>query len=307
LGVLSPLYNLIGIDSANFAGMFLSSDMGAWAITESMTENPDVVLLSGLYLAMQLGITVCFTIPVALGIITDEENKSAFSRGVIAGIIATPFGAMTGGLFSGMSIGFILKNLSPAIVVAALLVIGLAVVQSALIKGFIIFAKVIRFITTVCFGAAIFQMLTGIVIIPGMTPISEALALVAYIGCMMGGALGLVYFITKVFRSPIEKMGNILGINGTAAAAMLMGLAQAIPIYGMVKDMDPRGKVIAIAFSVPSCYALGGNLSFVAVQTPDHIAPFVFSKLAGGIVAVVVAMFLVPKREAGKNVTCTSA
>lgn len=301
LVVLSPIYNIINIDPANFAGMLVSADMGGWAITESMTDNHDILILSGLYLAMQLGCTVSFTIPVAYGMIDSQDDKAAFSKGAIAGIIATPFGAMIGGLFSGMELGFVLKNLSLAIVAAVLLAIGLTVAESKVIKGFIGFAKGIMFITTLCFGVAIFEMLTGVVIIPGMNPIADQLGVVAYISCMMGGALCLIQFITKVFKKPIEKMGKLLGINSTAAAAMLMGLAQAIPVYAMIKDMDPRGKVIAVAFSIPTCYALGGNLAFVATKAPDYIAPFLLSKFAGGIIAVVIAMFLVPKMKEGVN------
>lgn len=98
-------------------------------------------MLSGFYLTMQLGCTVSFTIPVAYGMIDSVEDRAAFSKGAIAGIIATLFGAMTGSLCSGMEFSFILKNLSLAIVAAILLAIGFIVVQSTVIKGFMGFAK----------------------------------------------------------------------------------------------------------------------------------------------------------------------
>ena len=51
------------------------------------------------------------------------------------------------------------------------------------------------------------------------------------------------------------KMGRLLGINETSAAGMVASLANSVPMFGMVKDMDDRGKVDDRSYD---CWKAGG-------------------------------------------------
>ena len=92
-----------------------------------------------------------------------------------------------------------------------------------------------------------------------------------------------------------------MGMNDVAAAGLVATLANDIPMFGMLKDMDERGKIINVAFAVPAAFVFGDHLGFTAGFNADMIFPMVVGKLAGGVAAVVVAMVLTRGRKREKE------
>ena len=88
------------------------------------------------------------------------------------------------------------------------------------------------------------------------------------------------------------KLGRWLGVNETAAAGLIASLANSIAAFGMVKNMDDRGKVVNIAFAVSGAFVLGDHLGFTAGFAPEMLPGLIVGKLAGGISAVALALFL---------------
>jgi len=164
-----------------------------------------------------------------------------------------------------------------------------------MIKGFSVFGKLVIALITVGLAAAIVEALTGFALIPGMAPIEEGFLTVGAIAIVLAGAFPLVYAITKVLRKPLLKLGGLLGINDTAAAGLIASLANSIATFGMVKDMDRRGKVVNVAFAVSAAFVFGDHLGFTAGFAPEMLPAVILGKLAGGISAVVVALFLTRK------------
>ncbi len=76
---------------------------------------------------------------------------------------------------------------------------------------------------------------------------------------------------------------------------MVASLANNIPMFGMLKDMDDRGKIINIAFAVSASFVFGDHLGFTAGFNADMIFPMIIAKLVGGITAVLLAMFIANK------------
>ena len=103
--------------------------------------------------------------------------------------------------------------------------------------------------------------------------------------------------LTKLLKKPLLKLGKVLGINDTAAAGLIASLANSIATFGMVKDMDARGKVINIAFAVSAAFVFGDHLGFTAGFAPDMLPAVIIGKLAGGISAVLVALLLTRKEK----------
>ena len=157
--------------------------------------------------------------------------------------------------------------------------------------------KGITALITLGLVAAIIQALTGVAVIPGMAPIAEGLEVVGAIAIVLAGAFPLVYALTKVLEKPLMKAGKLLGINDTAAAGLIASLANSIATFGMVKDMDSRGKVVNIAFAVSAAFVFGDHLGFTAGFAPEMLLPMILGKLAGGITAVAVAMLLTRKKD----------
>ena len=110
----------------------------------------------------------------------------------------------------------------------------------------------------------------------------------------------MVHFITTVLGKPLAAVGKLIGVNDVTAAGMIAALANNIPMFGMMKDMDERGKVIAVAFSVCASFALGDHLGFTAGQAPEAIFPMVAGKILGGVVGVIIASLLVVRKPKAK-------
>lgn len=298
--VIVPVFGWLGADPAMFAGSILANDMGGAPLAQALAQDADAGNFGGLIVGAMLGPTIVFTIPVALGII-DKEDRKYLATGVLAGVITIPIGSFVGGLAAGYSVGMVLRNLIPIILFALLIALGLWKFERAMIRGFTIFGKFVVAVITLGLAVGIVEQLTGIVLIPGMNPISEGFTVVADIAIVLAGAFPLVYVITKLFRKPLLSLGRLLGMNDVAAAGLVASLANSIPMFGMMKEMDDRGKVLNVAFAVSAAFVFGDHLGFTAGFQPDMIFPMIVGKLTGGITAVLLAVFLCRKGMAGKE------
>ena len=298
--VIVPVFGLLGADPAMFAGSILANDMGGAPLAQALALNEDAGNFGGLIVGAMLGPTIVFTIPVALGIIREEDRKY-LATGVLAGVITIPIGSLAGGLAAGYSFTMVLKNLIPIIIFAVLIALGLWKFESAMVKGFTYFGKFVVAVITLGLGVGIIEQLTGIVLIPGMNPIGEGFEVVADIAIVLAGAFPLVYVITKVFKKPLMGLGKVLGMNEVAAAGLGASLANSIPMFGMMKDMDDRGKVLNVAFAVSAAFVFGDHLGFTAGFNQDMIFPMIVGKLVGGITAVFAALILVRNKKISKE------
>ena len=292
--VLVPVFRVLGADPAMFAGSILANDMGGAPLAYELAGTEEAARFGGLIIGSMLGATVVFTIPIALGII-GEEDRSFFAEGILAGIITIPAGALVGGLVAGFPIGMILRNLVPIVLFAGIIVLGLWFFEKAVVKGFLWFGRIIVALITVGLGAGILEHLTGIDLIPGMAPLMDGVEVVAGIGFVLAGAFPLVWVLTKALKKPLMKLGKLIGINETAAAGLIASLANSIPMFSMVRDMDHRGKVVNIAFAVSAAFVFGDHLGFTAGYEPEMLLPVILAKLTAGIAAVPVAIFLSKK------------
>jgi len=292
--VVVPIFGFLGADPAMFAGTILACDMGGGALALEMTEDIQAAMLGGVLNGSMLGATLVFTIPVAMGILK-EQDRPAMAKGILCGIVTVPIGVLAGGIAAGFPVAMVLRNLIPIVLIAVLIAVGLWRAEKAMVKGFSLFGKVIVILVTAGLAAAIVEALTGFTVIPGMAPISEGFATVGTIAILLAGAFPLVFVLTKLLRNPLMAAGRKLGINDAAAAGLIATLANSIATFGMVKDMNGRGKVVNIAFAVSAAFVFGDHLGFTAGFAPEMIGPMIVGKLAGGISAVVVALWLTKK------------
>lgn len=292
--VLVPLYGFLGADPAMFAGSILANDMGGAPLAAELAQSTQAGQFGGLIVGSMLGATVVFLIPVALGILSPSD-RPALARGVLAGVVTIPVGAFLGGLTAGFPVLMLLRNLVPIVLFALLIALGLWKFERGMIVGFLWFGKGVLAVITVGLAAAIFEQLTGITVIPGMTPLSEGVSVVAEIGFVLAGAFPLVFALTRLLKKPLARFGRLLGMNDVAAAGMVASLANAIPTFGMLKDMDARGKVVNVAFAVSAAFVFGDHLGFTAGFDASMLVPVIVAKLTGGVAAVAAALFLTRK------------
>lgn len=296
--VLAPVYGFLGADPAMFAGSVLANDMGGAALAAELAQSTEAAQFGGLIIGSMLGATLVFTVPVALGIL-EAEDRPALARGVLAGVVTIPLGAFVGGLTAGFPPLMLLRNLVPIVLFAALIALGLWRAERAMTVGFLWFGRLVVAVITVGLAAAVFTQLTGVTVISGMTPLSEGIAVVAEIAFVLAGAFPLVFVLAKLLRRPLRALGALLGINEVAAAGLLASLANSIPMFGMLKKMDARGKVVNTAFAVSAAFVFGDHLGFTAGFDASMLVPVIVAKLTGGISAIVVACFFTRKQAQG--------
>ena len=289
--VVVPVYRFLGADPAMFAGTILACDMGGGSLAQEMTEDPRAALLGGVITGSMLGATVVFTIPVAMGILRPED-RPAMAKGILCGVVTIPVGVLVGGLAAGYPVIMVLRNLTPILIIGALIALGLWRAEEGMIRGFAVFGKIVVAVITAGLAAAIVEELTGFVLIPGMAPISEGFQTVGAIAIVLAGAFPLVYTVTKLLRKPLMAVGKLLGINDAAAAGLVACLANSIAAFEMVKDMNSRGKVVCIAFSVSAAFVFGDHLGYAAGFAPEILPAMIAGKLAGGVAAVAAALLL---------------
>ncbi|MDR3766283.1 MAG: ethanolamine utilization protein EutH [Butyricicoccus sp.] len=308
--ILKPIYTAIGADASMFATTLLACDMGGYPLAMQLASNEAIGNFAGLILGTMMGPTIVFTIPVALGIIK-KEDRSYLGAGVLAGMITIPLGCIAGGLVMNMtpyklSIGTILINLVPVIIIAALIVIGLWFAPAAMIRGFNVFGTGVTIVITIFTAIAVFQQITGIMfplfdvmstVDPeiGMTPLNSGLLTCGQIGIVLIGAFPMVKWITKTFGGALNKIGAAFGMNDKGSAGLVANLANNIAMFNIMDQMNPKGKLLNVAFAVSAAFVFGDHLGFTAGNNQEMIFPVIVGKLVAGITALIVANALAPK------------
>ena len=294
--VIVPVYRFLGADPAMFAGTILACDMGGGALAAELTADSQAALLGGVITGSMLGATIVFTIPVAMGIL-EEQDRPDMALGILCGIVTIPVGVLVGGLVAGFPLGMVLRNMIPIVLIGALIAFGLWKAEKWMIRGFEIFGKGVVVVITLGLAAAILEALTGYAILPGMAPITDGFETVGAIAIVLAGAFPLVFLITKLLKKPLMAVGKWLGINETAAAGLVASLANSIATFGLVKEMDRRGKVLNIAFAVSAAFVFGDHLGLTAGFAPEMLLAVILGKLAGGISAIAVALLLTKTKQ----------
>ena len=289
--VVVPVYRFLGADPAMFAGTLLACDMGGGQLARELSQDAQAARLGGVITGSMMGATVVFTIPVAMGIVA-EADRPALGKGILAGIVTIPVGILAGGLVAGFPLGMVLRNLIPIVLIAALIALGLWKAEKAMIRGFALFGKGVVAVITVGLVSIIVEALTGFVLIKDLAPIEEGFMTVGNIAIVLAGAFPLVYTLTRFLRKPLLTLGKALGVNDVAAAGLVATLANSIATFGLVKDMDNRGKVVNMAFAVSAAFVFGDHLGFTAGFAPEMLPAVIVGKLAGGVSAVAVALLL---------------
>ncbi|OUP56885.1 ethanolamine utilization protein EutH [Butyricicoccus pullicaecorum] len=308
--ILKPLYTAIGADASMFATTLLACDMGGYPLAMELAADPAIGNFAGLILGTMMGPTIVFTIPVALGIIK-KEDRSYLGAGVLAGMITIPIGCIVGGLAMNMTeykmdIGRILINLVPVIVIAALIVLGLWFAPAKMIAGFNVFGAGVTIVITALTAIAVFQQITGIYFplfdvmsikdeVTGISPLDSGLLVCGQIGIVLIGAFPMVKWITRTFGGVLNKVGAALGMNETGSAGLVATLANNIAMFNIMGEMNPKGKILNVAFAVSAAFVFGDHLGFTAGVEQQMVFPVILGKLVAGITALILANVLAPK------------
>lgn len=307
--IIVPVYNMLGADASMFATTLLACDMGGQPLAMELAANESIGNFSGLILGTMMGPTIVFTIPVALSIIK-KEDRPYLGAGILAGMITIPIGCIVGGLVMNMTpykmdVITILKNLIPVIIIAGLIVVGLWFIPGKMISGFNKFGTGVTVVITIFTAIAVFEYQTGIKLplfnimveenANGVIPLEDGLLTCGKISIVLIGAFPMVLWITRTFGKALNAVGKKFGMDENSSAGLVANLANNIAMFNIMEKMNPKGKLLNVAFAVSAAFVFGDHLGFTAGVNPDMIFPVVVGKLVAGITALILANILAPK------------
>ena len=279
--VLIPLFGLMNADPSMFASI-IANDMGGYSLAVSLAQDYEIGLMSGCITASMLGCTLVFSLPVGLGLI-EKEDRVYFFQGLLIGLVTIPVGSILGGIAAGFDVTKVLIKNIPIVIFSLLLALGLKFAPNAMNRGAGAFGTFIGWLAIIGITVPLFG---------NAGTIMSGMEIVASIVIVLCGILPVLELLTRALDKVLNAFGRLLGIDAVSAGGLIFTLANSVPVYGMIKKMGRRGKVINVAWLVPATAALGDHLGFTAGVEPEMITPMIVGKLAAGICAVVIACIM---------------
>lgn len=293
--IIIPIYKILGIDPAMFASI-LANDMGGYHLALALGESLEIQLYSGLIVSSMLGCTIVFSIPVGFSLI-ENEDKEVFAKGLLIGFLSIPFGSLIGGITMKIDIFLLLINTIPIILMDLLFIIGLKFFENVMIKIALIFGKIILYVSTIGLVASIFESLSGIVLIKGMIPLRDSMSIVINTSITLLGAFPMLTLVIKLLDKQLRRIGECIGLDSSSVVGIIVSLANSIPVFKMLKDMNHKGKIINIAWLVGATSTLGAHLGFTTKIKIEMVIPVIISKLSAGAFALGIALILTKSKS----------
>lgn len=307
---ITPIYRKLGLDPAMAVTSILAIDMGGFQLARSVALDSTIGNWAGVIYGSMMGATIVFSIPVGLAAIKEKDIPS-FSKGVLFGIAAIPFGTFVGGLMLDIAFGTIIKNLIIPILFSVLIVLCLALFPNGTVKVFKVFSIIINIVAMVGLALAIFKDLVLLPIsgtgafniedvpffnILGST--GEGIAVAGAVGIVLSGALPFVACLNKWLSLPLKAISLKTGMSEAGITGFLLTSANNMAMFATFDKMNSKEQVLNVAFSVCAAFVIGDHLAFTAANAPECIAPMMAAKLVSGVIAVLIALVFMKKKPA---------
>ena len=288
LALILPITRVFDIDPSIIPATCLATDMGGFQLANSLAKTSDMANFSGILLASNLGATLSFSIPVALGMIKKEDMPS-FLQGLVIGIMTLPVGSFIGGIVQGIQIGELIKNCIPLLILSILLAYFTICHTKGIIRFFEFFSKFIVAISI--FGLIVvgLEVVLGVNILPHyIPPLSEAAEVVIRIGLFLAGAYPMLKVLELIVGKYCAPLAKKLKVNEATITGMIGSLASNLLTFAEIEHMNTKGKVLASAFAISGAFVFGGQLAFVSTMSGEMVIPFIVSKGVSACLAVAI-------------------
>lgn len=323
INVIGPVFDLVGADPVIAAAFIMAPDCGSFALATEIGQTPDLfpmIIATGFMCAS----TISFNVPIGLSMLEKEDHKY-LALGTLSGFLSVPFGVLITSLIvafthpairttfttvgdpayvTALTIGMIVRNLIPLIIICLLLALGLKLFPNGMVKGFKVFGKIMTGALTCVVVACIVQHYTGLFtdilgIGWGFAPILadeedtfRAIELLGSIAMMLTGAFPMVTLIQKYLSKPLEKLGRLAGLEPNGSIGLVACLPNGLALFPFIKNMRPQDKVVCLAFLVCGGYCVGDFLAFNVNFQPNLLIPVFVGQVCGGIIGILFAKFL---------------
>ncbi len=274
------------------AGCLLAPDLGAYPIAVNIAEYSEIGKFSGIALSCTIGTLISFYLPIYIASVKGKGEKELIT-GFTYGIIVLPAVWFASGLMFGISPIELAVNMAIPLIFCIFIIAGLFKFKNITVKTLSVFGILVR---TVMFGASII-VITGL-FMPQLAVVDKSLATDAIViavkmGITLAGSLVMVNLLKRLFSKQFAYISDKLGINEWSMMGMLVGMSAGIAMLPLFSKMDRKGKILNGAFAVSGHYVLGSQMAFVAAnEPPTSLLMFFFTKLAGGISAIMIAIYI---------------
>lgn len=328
--ITGRIFAVMGADPSMAAGALIAGDMGGYNLAHAIASTPDAFVMAAVTSLMS-GATIVFSIPVGLAML-ERQHHHQMALGIMSGVLAIPVGVFVttailkltatpvrievstqADAVHAFAPGWlaIFSNLIPIVLFVIVLAALIRFATGLMIRAFLIFGRVLDALLKLVLALVVVEYFTQL---PstlwdgwGFNPVIadekdqfRALEIAGYIGIMLAGAFPLVYVLRQALSGPFERLGRRFNISGEGMAAILAGSANILALFRLIPRMPRRDQVLVIAFSVCAAFTFGDHLAFMANFQPNMVVPLVVGKLTGGIVAMLLAVWLaLPHVEAG--------
>lgn len=295
---LSGFCDAVGIDPS-FAGGFMPNDMGGAAVARELAKDPVLGSFNGLVVSTMLGGTLCFTVPVAMQA-TKKENHEDLFTGLMCGVATFPVGCIAAGLVMGIAPGPLFLNLSPALGASLLTCLGLIFNPRLCCKIFAVIGKAVSALIVVGLALGILDALTGVRPFESMVSVKEAFGTVAEIAVILAGVFPMIALLERILKKPFAAAGRKLAVNERSVSGLLASVANSIPALTGLDEMDSRGRILNMAFSVSGAFILGDHLAFTAAFEEKTLGAVILGKAVSAAAALIAAVIVINKKRSAK-------
>ena len=158
--VFGPVFALFGGDPVVAAAIIMPPDCGSFALATEIGQSADLfpVIIA---IGFMCGSTIAFNVPIGLSML-DKGDHKYLALGTMSGFLSVPFGVFITSVivmfthpairstFSSvgepdhvvmLTLGMLLRNMIPLVVICVLLALGLKFFPNGMVKGFMVFGK----------------------------------------------------------------------------------------------------------------------------------------------------------------------
>lgn len=276
-------------------GTCLCPEMGAFALTRQMTNEPEMVVFNGVIIAGILGQTISFQFPVFMAYL-DRDYHSVVIKGFIIGITMIPFGLILGALMLGLSVTDFVSEFIPVLIMCLLLGIGMIKAQTATVKIVSGIAKIIQIIIYLPLIIVLIGVFVPFFEYAEDSHVYDAMIVILKCTIIICGALSLSDVFIRVFGKQLSCIAKRLGVNEVSVMAFILNPVNSLAILPLYRKMDEKGRLMNSAFSVSGAYFLGGQMGFVSSAVNDgyFLMAFISAKVLCGLLSMFTAYKLYP-------------
>lgn len=326
--VFGPVFGIFGGDPVVAAAIIMPPDCGSFALATEIGQTPDLFPMI-IAIGFMCASTIAFNVPIGLSMLEKADHKY-LALGTMSGFLSVPFGVFITSVIvmlthpairttftsvgepdhvALLTMGMILRNMIPLVVICVLLALGLKFFPNGMVKGFMVFGKLMTGSLTLVVVACILQHYTGIFTtvfgVWGFDPILadeentfRAVELLGTIAMMLTGAFPMVTLIRRYLSKPLESLGRLAGLESAGSVGLVACLPNGLAMFPFVKEMRPRDKVVALAFLACGGYCLGDFIAFNVNFQPNLLIPVFVGQISGGVIGILFAKLLaVPQVE----------